>query len=81
MSTQQEYIQSLVRNETKLSLQEFFVDIHQRFYPTQNISFMEYFLELTQHEGEFIVHHSKLVEYGVMTSKQSWAVKVKLDAF
>jgi hypothetical protein len=41
---------------------------------------MEYFLELTENEGEFIVHHEKLVEYGIMSSKQSWAVKQKLDA-
>jgi len=80
MSTQQEYIQDLVQNETKLSLQEFFVDIHQRFYPTQDISFMQYFLELTDHEGEFYVHHEKLVEYGVTSSKRSSDVKVKLDA-
>ena len=80
MSTQQEYIQGLVRNETKLSLQEFFTDIHQRFYSKQDISFMEYFLELTEHEGEFYVHHEKLVEYGVMSSKKSSHVKLKLDA-
>jgi hypothetical protein len=41
---------------------------------------MEYFLELTEHEGEFYVHHEKLIEYGVMSSKRSSDVKVKLDA-
>ena len=41
---------------------------------------MEYFLELTENEGEFIVHHEKLIEYGVMSSKRSSAVKEKLDA-
>jgi hypothetical protein len=41
---------------------------------------MEYFLELTEHEGEFYVHHDKLIEYGVMSSVRSSAVKVKLDA-
>jgi hypothetical protein len=41
---------------------------------------MEYFLELTEKEGEFIVHHEKLIEYGIMSSKRSWAVKQKLDA-
>jgi hypothetical protein len=41
---------------------------------------MEYFLKLTENEGEFIVHHEKLVEYGVMSSKRSSDVKVKLDA-
>jgi hypothetical protein len=41
---------------------------------------LEYFLELTTHEGEFVVHHEKLVEYGIMTSGRSSAVKTKLDA-
>jgi len=80
MTTQQEYIQDLVQNETKLNLEEFFTDIHERFYPNQDISFMEYFLELTEHEGEFYVHHEKLIEYGIVTSKRSSNVKEKLDA-
>jgi hypothetical protein len=61
-------------------MKDFFKTIHGKFYPKQDISFMEYFLELTENEGEFIVHHEKLVEYGIMSSKQSWAVKQKLDA-
>jgi len=80
MSTQQEFIQQLIQQETKMSLVEFFKGIHERFYPVQDISFMNYFLELTKHEGEFIVHHNKLVEYGIMSSKQSCHVKEKLDA-
>ena len=80
MNTQQEYIQSLTQQETKLSLEEFFKDIHKRFYPTQDISFMKYFLELTQHENEFIVHHEKLIEYGIVSSKRSSNIKDRLDA-
>jgi hypothetical protein len=41
---------------------------------------MEYFLELTENEGEFIVHHEKLVEYGITSSIRSSVVKEKLDA-
>jgi hypothetical protein len=41
---------------------------------------MEYFLELTENEGEFIVHHEKLVEYGIMSSKRSSDVKERLEA-
>ena len=77
---QQEFIKSLVDSKTKITLKDFFKTIHSKFYPKQDISFMEYFLELTENEGEFIVHHEKLVEYGIMSSKQSWAVKQKLDA-
>ena len=40
---------------------------------------MDFFLELTEHENEFCVHHDKLVEYGVMTSGRSSATKGKLD--
>jgi len=80
MTTQQEFIQELIQQETKLSLEEFFKGIHERFYPAQDISFMNYFLELTKHEGEFIVHHNKLVEYGIVTSKRSSTIKEKLDA-
>ena len=56
MSTQQEYIQNLIQNENKLSLEEFFKDIHSKFYSNYDISFMTYFLELTEQEGKFIVH-------------------------
>ena len=40
---------------------------------------MDYFLELTDHEDEFYVHHSKLIEYGVMTSTQSTHILEKLN--
>ena len=77
---QQEFIKSLVDSKTKITLKDFFKTIHDKFYTKQDISFMEYFLELTEHEGEFYVHHEKLIEYGVMSSKRSSAVKEKLDA-
>jgi hypothetical protein len=70
----------LVDSKTKITLKDFFKTIHDKFYPKQDISFMEYFLKLTENEGEFIVHHEKLIEYGIMSSIRSSAVKVKLDA-
>jgi len=78
MSTQQEYIQNLVQNETKLNLEDFFKDIHSKFYSNYDISFMSYFLELTEHEEKFVVHHEKLIEYGIVSSKQSNHIKEKL---
>jgi hypothetical protein len=80
MKIEQEFIKSLVDSKTKITMKDFFKTIHSKFYPKQDISFMEYFLELTENEGEFIVHHEKLVEYGIMSSTRSSAVKVKLDA-
>jgi len=77
---QQEFIQDLVKTETRIPLLEFFKTIHSKFYPEHDLSFMEYFLELTEHEGEFCVHHKKLIEYGIVTSKQSWVVKDRLNA-
>ena len=41
---------------------------------------MQYFLELTTREGEFVVHHEKLIEYGVVTSNRSSTIKEKLNA-
>jgi hypothetical protein len=41
---------------------------------------LEYFLKLTENETEFIVHHEKLIEYGIMSSIRSSVVKEKLDA-
>ena len=42
---------------------------------------MDYFLELSKHEneGQFIVHHEKLFEYGITKSNQSNHVKERLD--
>ena len=77
---QQEFIKSLVDSKTKITMKDFFKTIHSKFYSKQDISFMEYFLKLTENEGEFIVHHEKLIEYGIMSSKQSNHIKEKLDA-
>lgn len=80
MISQQEYINHLVETDTKTSLTDFFKQIHQRFYSEQDVSFMEYFLELTAHDGEFVVHHKKMIEYGIMSSQRSNHVKEKLDS-
>jgi len=77
---QQEYISTLIESGEKMSLEDFFKNIHQKFYSNYDISFMEYFLELTAHDGEFVVHHEKLIEYGIVTSKNSARVKDRLDA-
>ena len=77
---QQQHIQNLIETEAKMSLEDFFKNIHQKFYSDYDISFMKYFLELTTQEGEFVVHHEKLIEYGIVTSKQSSDVRVKLNA-
>ena len=42
-----------------------------------DISFMGYFLEIVRSKG-FVIPHSKLVEYGIMTSMRSGDVLKKL---
>ena len=76
-----QYIDNLVNNLHKISLNEFFIEFHKRFCPEKDISFMEYFLELCdKNEDEFDIPHTKLIEYGVMTSTRSSNVKEKLDS-
>lgn len=74
-----QYIDNLVNNLHKISLNEFFIEFHKRFCHEKDISFMEYFLELCDHEGEFCVPHNKLIEYGIVTSTRSNDIKEKLD--
>ena len=42
-------------NLKNIKLNEYFNLIHSQFYSKIDISFMDYFLELTNHENEFIV--------------------------
>ena len=78
MNAAKTYATQLANDLTKITMTDFFKNVHSQFYPDQDISFMEYFLELTEHEDEFYVHHSKLVEFGVMTSTESSKVKDKM---
>jgi hypothetical protein len=73
-----EYATSLADRLVRVELMEFFTSVRDQFYPDKDVTFMEYFLSIAKREGEFVVHHSKLREYGVMTSEQSTHVKVKL---
>ena len=80
MNSAKTYATQLANDLTKITMTEFFNNIHSRFYPNQDISFIEYFLELTEHDGEFVVHHSKLFEYGIMTSTESSKVNEKIKS-
>jgi hypothetical protein len=63
-------VKSLVDLKNKITMKDFFKIIHTKFYPRQDISFIEYFLELSDHKEEFIIHHDKLLEYEIMSFKQ-----------
>ena len=71
------YLSDKLRN---VKLNEYFTLIQSKFYPELDISFMDYFLELCDHENEFIVEHIKLQEYGVLTNiNNSNNIKKTLD--
>ena len=65
MSIQQkQHIQNLIETEAKMSLENFFKNIHQKFYSDYDISFMQYFLELTTREGEFACEWHSQIGHG-----------------
>jgi phage anti-repressor protein len=71
------YLSDKLRN---VKLNEYFNLIHSQFYSNIDISFMDYFLELTNNENEFIVKHIKLQEYGVLNNINTSAkIKRTLD--
>jgi hypothetical protein len=58
----------LADNQRRLSISEYFKELHNKFYKEIDISFMEYFLLITRQKHEFIVDHIKLKEYGVLNN-------------
>ncbi len=64
---------------TSVGYVEFFEEMYKRFFQHIDIHFMEYFMSIIPMDGEFVVPHQKLVEYGVMTSTQSCDVSKKLN--
>ncbi len=63
----------------KMSLEEFFNHYHGKYYQTIDISFMEYFLKIIEREGEFVISHLKLKEYGVTTVSKLSHIKERMN--
>ncbi len=76
-----QYATQLAESLTRVELEEFFKEIHDNYYPHIDVSFMKHFLKLAEHEGEFLVPHTKLKEYGIMTSTESSDVRKKMDRY
>ncbi len=70
-ATPEEYNDHLIQNLTKITLEDYFKAYHAQFYPDQDISFMEYFIEIRPKQHEFCVPHTKLFEYGIMSEGRS----------
>lgn len=75
------YNETLANSLIKKDLKSYFIDVHKQFYNNVDISFMEYFLEICEHEDQFIVNHEKLIQYNVITNNRSNDVKKCLEQF
>ncbi len=75
-----EYVSGLIEKLVKIDLLNFLTELGANYYPDQDLSFMPYFMELCddENDGKFIVHHEKLIEFGVATSKDSFNMKTRL---
>lgn len=85
MATIASFVNDIAARRSKVSQQEFTQMLSEKFYPDQDLSFMEYFLELADepNDGKFVVHHNKLVDYGVTTvttNDRSGSIKQRLEA-
>jgi hypothetical protein len=69
----------LTQKLKNVKLNEYFNLIQSEFYSNIDISFMDYFLELTNNENEFIVNYIKLQEYGVLTNIKSSTILQTLN--
>ena len=56
----------LIDNNYKIQLIEYVKYCQLKFNKDIDISFMDYFLEICDKSNEFIIHHKKLQEYGVI---------------
>jgi len=61
-----EFNKYLSNTKTNLKLNEYFKLFYSEFYNKLDISFIDYFLELYNHDNEFIVDHYKLKEYNLL---------------
>jgi hypothetical protein len=62
------FIDNLANNLIKLDMNDFFKEIHSKYYNSIDISFMEYFLSLVEKRNEFCIEHDKLNEYKVLNN-------------
>jgi len=75
------FINEMIATSAKPTILEFATEVHKRFYPEQDVTFMNYFFELAsqENEGKFVVPHQKLIEYGVATSTRSSNLQDRLE--
>ena len=69
------YNMSLINNMIDINLIDYFKKVHDIFYKNINLTFIEYFLEICYKDDEFIIDHSKLKKYKIITSGRSNDIK------
>jgi hypothetical protein len=74
-----EYNKQLINDNIKLNIIDYFKEVHYKFYKDINITFMEYFLEICNKDDKFIIEHSKLKKYKIITSGRSNDIKECLN--
>lgn len=72
--TMEEFNNSLVQDFRNIDYTMYFKEAHSKCFPKVNLSFMDYFISIATHKQLFVVPHEKLIEYGVITTKKSYAV-------
>jgi hypothetical protein len=74
-----EFNTELVNSFTNLDFRAYFTQAHTRCFSHADVSFMTEFLELACSEEEFIVPHTMLRKYGVVTTDRSNDAKKCLE--
>ncbi len=76
------YIDHIVDTNREIVLHDFVKELHDQFYDEIDIECMDDFLEIDkeENEGQFVVHHQKLIDYGVATSGRSANIKDRLKS-
>ena len=71
-----EFNNDLSKKLINLKLNEYFKEIHAKFYYNIEIDFMDYFLELITKKDEICIKHQKLIEFGIIkNTKDSSHIK------
>lgn len=81
MSSIQEFNYNLADRLIKYDINDYFKLVHNKYYKTINIEFMEYFLSLIPQEDTFCVNQTKLQEYEVINTEKSNHILRALEKF
>ncbi len=76
------YLTNEANNLIKHSSKELFNYLHKTYYSNIDISFMDFFISLIPYEGQFILHHNKLIEYGAFKENtQSFNILDRITSY